>query len=343
MTTPINYDGKPTAYLDHNILDVFVKTKDLPFASELREKYQIVYSDETLKEIKRTGENGSKFLEVLESFKAMHLRIFVTENFTVTDQVILKEVSPFVAFEDYCRNIEPVYETMEKATAQSLLKFYGGRTGSDFDDINKEQTDSFGNLMKHFSELVDEVKELSPGIDAIVAAYIKETQDSFNEALSQSATEMRKHIADELNYSGIQTYRSHMNVGPLQLNNIEPPNVIEKIWSIYKVLDGYIDNNFSIDQFLGVSINPIYNREMYLHEKVTAIYNVLNVIGYYPDSKMRHDRRFTAAMSDAEHASIASFSDYLLSRDAAFIHKTRAAYEYLKVKTQVIEVIVNGL
>ena len=80
-----------------------------------------------------------------------------------------------------------------------------------------------------------------------------------------------------------------------------------------------------------------------MHEKVISVYNVLNVIGYYPDSKMKHGRRFTAAMSDAGHAAIASFSDFLFSRDAAFIHKTRAAYEYLNVKTQVIEVIVNNV
>lgn len=344
MKTPNNnYDGKATAYLDHNILDLFVKSRDLPFASELREKYQIVYSDETLKEIKRTGDNGSQFLEALESLEAMHLRIFVTESFKVTDRAILKELNPFDAFEDYCKNIEPIYEAMEKATAQSLLKFYGGRAGSDFEEINREQIDSFGGLMNYISDRVDEVKDFVPGIDAAVSAYTKEMQKSFSEALAQSTTELRKHIDDELNYSGVQAYRNHMKVGPVQLNNIEPPNVIEQIWSIYKTLDGYRDNNFSIEQFLGLSKNPIYNRGMYLHEKVTSVYNVLNVIGYYPDSKMKYDRRFTAAMSDAGHAAIASFSDLLFSRDAAFIHKTRAAYEYLNVKTQVIEVIVNDV
>ncbi|MCK0186923.1 hypothetical protein MWU31_17000 [Aeromonas hydrophila] len=344
MRTPNkNYDGKPTAYLDHNILDIFVKNRDLPFASELREKYQIIYSDETLKEIKRTGDSGSKFLEVLECLEAMHLRIFITESFKITDKAILKESNPFDAFEDYCKNIEPVYEAMEKATAQSLLKFYGGRAGSDFDDINREQIDSFSHLMNYISDQVDEIKDLVPGIEAAVSAHTKEMQNSFNEALAQSTAELRKHIEDELNYSGVQTYRNHMNIGPVQLNNIEPPSVIEQIWSAYKTLDSHRENNYSIEQFLGISKNPIYNREMYLHEKVTSVYNVLNVIGYYPDSKMKHDRRFTAAMSDAGHAAIASFSDFLFSRDSAFIHKTRAAYEYLNVKTQVIEVIVNDV
>lgn len=224
MKTPNNnYDGKPTAYLDHNILDLFVKSRGLPFASELKEKYQIIYSDETLKEIKRTGENGSQFLEALESLEAMHLRIFVTESFKVTDQAVLKELNPFDAFKDYCKNIEPVYEAMEQATAQTLLKFYGGRAESDFDEINREQIGSFGGLMNYISDRVDEVKDLVPGIDAAVSAYTKEMQKSFNEALAQSTAELRKHIEDELKYSGVQTYRNHMKVGPVQLNNIEPP------------------------------------------------------------------------------------------------------------------------
>ncbi|WP_347253831.1 hypothetical protein [Leminorella grimontii] len=335
------YDGKPTAYLDHNVLDVLVKKLNLVFASELREKYQIVYSDETLKEIKRTGSNGSQFIEVLESLEAMHLRVFVTENFEITGQAILKEISPFDAFKNYCENIEPVYEAMEKASAQSLLKFYGGRTGSNFDDINQEQVDAFDNLMKYLSARAYEAKDLVPGIDSAVSVYVKEMRRSYNEALSQSTTELRKHIEDEFDYSGVQVYRNHTKISPLQLNNIEPPNVIEKIWEIYRAIDDYRDNNFSIEQFLGISRNLIYNREMHLHEKVTSIYNVLNVIGYHPDSKMKLDRRFTAAMSDAGHAAIASFANYLFSRDLAFIYKTRAVYEYLNIKTQVIEVIVK--
>lgn len=336
-----SYSGKLTAYLDQNIIDFLVKNRNSPFLSELKEDYQVVYSDETLKEIKRAGDGGSQHLDVLESLEAMHLKILVTNSYQITDQAIIIKSNPFVDFENYCNNVEPVYEAMEKATAQSLLKFYGGRVGSDFDDINREQADSFSHLMNHISNQVDEIKDLVPGIETVISTYIDKMQNSFNEALAQSATELRKYIKNELNYSGMQTYRSHMNVGPMQLNNIEPPNVIEKIWSIYKSIDGYGENGFSIEQFLGISINPIYNREMFLHEKVTAIYNLLNIIGYHPDSKMKEDKRFTAAMSDAGHATMASFSDVLFSNDAAFIHKTRAAYEYLKVKCRVIKLIIK--
>ncbi len=47
-STP-RYQGKPTAYLDHNILDLLVKNPTLAFKAELKDKFQILYSDENLK------------------------------------------------------------------------------------------------------------------------------------------------------------------------------------------------------------------------------------------------------------------------------------------------------
>ncbi len=61
-----HYSGKPTAYLDQNILDVLRKHNPIDFKDELLEKYQIVYSDETLKEIKRSGQNHEEFLKILQ-------------------------------------------------------------------------------------------------------------------------------------------------------------------------------------------------------------------------------------------------------------------------------------
>lgn len=50
------YSGKPTVYLDQNVLDLFVKNGPDSFENQLKSKFQIVYSDETLKEIRRAGE-----------------------------------------------------------------------------------------------------------------------------------------------------------------------------------------------------------------------------------------------------------------------------------------------
>ncbi|NMD50809.1 hypothetical protein HG547_04075 [Shewanella sp. DNRA4] len=339
------YQGKPTAYLDHNILDLLVKNPTLSFKEDLRKKYQILYSDENLKEIKRSGENGSQFLDVLDYLEAMHLKFALTPRFECTGDAMISITKPVDAYRNYCQNIEPVYEQLEKSTSQSLLKFYGGRNGDTFDDIKNEQIGAFDNLLSHIKTLVnvDEIQKFSPDINKHVSAYTSELKRSYNEALNQSSQALRKYVSDESNYSGVNDYREKTGIGPVQLNNIEPPNVLEKIWIAHKDVDGYAGLNFTIEQFYGISFNPIYNREMYLFEKITSIYNVLNIVGYYPDSKMKKAERFTAAMSDAGHASIGSFADFVFSRDIAFVKKTRAAYEFLQAKAQVIEVTVNDV
>lgn len=344
-STP-RYQGKPTAYLDHNILDLLVKNPSLTFGAELKEKFQIIYSDENLKEIKRTGENGSRYLKLFEELGAMYLKLVLTSKFEVTGDATITELSPFVAFDNYCENIEPIYENLEQSMSQSLLKFYGGRIDANFDDINNGQINAFDDLMAHLQDLGKELSETeanSPDISAQITAYTTDMKKIHDVALAQSANELRKHVDDENNYSGVKNYRDYTGIGPMQLNNIEPPNVIEKIWEAHSELDGYKGHDFSIEQFYGISLSPIYNREMFFFEKVTSIYNVLNVVGYHPDSKMKKKRRFTAAMSDAGHASIGSFADYVFSRDLAFVKKTRACYEFLNTKAQVIEVTVSDV
>lgn len=338
---PPKYQGKPTAYLDHNILDLLVETPSLKFKTELKEKFQIIYSDENLKEVKRTGENGSQHLQVLEELDAMYLKLTLTPEFAVTGDATLSELSPFVAFENYCENIEPIYENIEQSMSQPLLKFYGGRSDADFDDINNEQIEAFDDLMSHLQDLGNDVSESEDGfqeIGAQISEYTKDMKSKHNIALVQTAKELRKYVDDEYNYSAVKTYRDYTGLGPVQLNNIEPPNVAQKIWEAHRELGGYKEHNLSIEQFYGISLSPLYNREMFFFEKVTSIYNVLNAVGFHPDSKMKKEKRFIAAMSDAGHASMGSFADYVFSRDAAFVKKTNACYEFLNTKAQVIQV-----
>lgn len=344
-STP-RYQGKPTAYLDHNILDLLVKNPSSNFETELKEKFQVIYSDENLKEIKRTGENGSNHLKLLEELGAMHLKLVLTPKFEITGDATITHLCPFVAFDNYCENIDPICESVVQSMSQSLLKFYGGRSDANFDDINNSQINAFDALMAHIQQLgieLSETQEKSSDISDQILAYTKNMKIMHNSALAQSANELRKYVTDEKNFSGVKSYREFTGIGPLQLNNIEPPNVIEKVWDAHSELDGYKGHDFSIEQFYGISPNPIYNRDMFLFEKITSIYNVLNVVGYHPDSKMRDESRFTAAMSDAAHASIGSFADYVFSNDLVFVKKTRACYEFLNTKAQVVLVTISNV
>ncbi|WP_449431812.1 hypothetical protein [Pseudomonas putida] len=334
------YNGRPTVYLDQNVIDLAVKQRDPAFFSQFSKDFQIVYSDHTLREIQRSGQ-PDKFLEVLSKFNAMILKHDVDSAFQPTGQMWLASTSPVAAFEQYLATA-PLFDQMLASAHQTTLKMFGGRKDNSFQDIAVEQVEAFKGLMKMVADGAAAVADTHPELVAAANQYIDITQREYEKATQLSAQEMSKHIDESGAKSGIQGYRDAVGAGPVQLNNIEAPDVIKKIWAIYQNLEGYKDRGFTIENFLGISFSPIHDRELHRFEKVTNIYNLLNVIGYKPDSRLDKDNRQIASISDAAHASTAMFTNVLLSRDAAFVSKVRAIYEYLDIRTEVGLVTVQG-
>ncbi|WP_232923445.1 hypothetical protein [Pseudomonas synxantha] len=340
MQSPVPpYDGKPLAYIDQNVLDLVVKNVDWDFFQRLMDHFQVVYSDDTLREIKRSG-SPEKFLDALVSLDAAHFKIHVTDKFEVTDEFRISHLSPHGAYANFCL-IDPVYDMMLAATRQTTLKMFGGRKESDFEDIDAEQLEAFNELMGYITEQLNSIDEISQEQRNVVEQYQAALTSQYKEVLSISSDQMRQHVANAREWSGVRDYREATGAGPVELNNIKPPNVIEKIWAMYQNLDGYKGQGFTIEQFLGISTSPIYARDMFLHEKVTAIYNLLNFIGYHQDSKLTKEARHIAATSDAAHAAISASVSLILSCDRVFIKKVEAIYEHLQVNTTVGLVVVD--
>ncbi len=332
-SNPSAYAGKTTVYIDQNILSMAVKEKDPAFFTSISERFQIIYSDDTLREIKRSG-NPEKFLTALDVLNAMHFRYRFNERFEPTGEMILHETSPAHAYDNYLQ-IEPVYDIMLAATHQTTLKLYGGRSDSSFADIAAEQIIAFGGLIESLKAHLAEIDLTLPHLRAPIEQYIDNLETQYAQVSAMAAGEMHKHLSGGPTQSGVNNYRASVGIGPKELNNIKPPRVIEKIWQAYQQLEGYRDMGYSIENFLGIAANSLYGREMHVHEKVTAIYNLLNLIGYMSDSKLNRENRHVAAVSDAAHAAIASHAHILLSADEAFVSKVRAIYEYLGVPTEV--------
>lgn len=329
---------KPTAYLDQNLLDLFLKYPELKFEAELVENYHVVYSDETLKEIKRSS--NREFLSVLSRLEARYLKVQLDGDFVPTGNAYILETNPFDTFDNYVINIHPVYEKMMEATTLSLHKFYGGQQGSSLDDLNDVQIDAFDGLMAHIREQAELLSKSSSDIKEATEKSTEIMSNQFNDALKLTTQHMRAVTTGEEDFSAVKEYRSVTGVGPSVLNNIKHPNVIQKIWDIHKELPDYRMLNLSIDQFLGID-SKIHPRPLHLYEKVTCAYNVLNLIGYFPDKQMERERKFVASMSDAGHASMASFCNVVLSNDNRFVTKAIAVYEYLGAQTRVINVKIN--
>jgi hypothetical protein len=71
------YVGLPLVYLDHNILDAFLKNKLVRLKDAVTHRFQVVYSNETLEEIKRSGgkspDFADAFIDMLVQINAAHM------------------------------------------------------------------------------------------------------------------------------------------------------------------------------------------------------------------------------------------------------------------------------
>ncbi|WP_373931610.1 hypothetical protein [Vibrio cyclitrophicus] len=342
MSDILTYEGKPTAYLDHNILDLFVKHGNIDFAVMLRDSFQVVYSDETLKEIKRSGSYADRFLNVLNSLNAFHLKLVLTENFEPTGNATITQRDAFEAFAEYC-NQEPIYQQIQDSIIQSSFKSFGGRKGDSFEQIADEQSKAFADLMSFMREQARDLEETNPELIYAIENYTVSAQAEIDKALTKSKLLMKQNIKNDLDWSGVKEFRNSVDIGPKELNNVTGPNVLVKIWDLFTEKEPYKQLDWTLEDFFSLKQNLIYpDRPYFKYQKITAIYNQLNFIGFHPDSKTHKERRFVAAMSDLGHASLASFTDALFSIDESFVIKARAAYEYLDVITEIHQVnIVN--
>lgn len=325
------YEGRPTAYLDQNILDVFIKYGLGVLGKSLVEHYQIVYSDETLKEIKRSKGFEDTFLNLLKNLNASYLKLIVEQpNYIITDKFTITCRDPFEVYDEYCRNSSDEMG-LEYALQQWFFKFSGGRKGYSIADIHNEQIVAFSKLM---GSITDNSKDLAVQNETIISQY--------KVSLEKIERLMLKEIPDDINWDGIKDFRNHFGIQPIQLNNIKPPNTLIKIWEQFKNKPPYDKNVMDIYDFFHLKNNPLSPEQPYYnHQKVAVIYNMLNTLGYWPDSGIHKEKRFIAAMSDNGHASMASFCQVLLSNDKNFIKKVNAAYEYLGITTLVKLVVIT--
>lgn len=330
------YPEKPIAYLDQNILDLFVEDEFKEFLQYLRSNFIVVYSDETLKEVQRSGKGASKFITVLKELDAHHIKLHLEPpEFIDNGRATITSREPLEAFQEYCENTKEFDETAS-VMEEWLFKFSGGKTGVGISEIHSKQKTAFSNLMDNLELQLQKIYDENKEFEVLFEKYKDEATSQLEGSLDELEKTLKENISDDENWSGIKDFRNATGVGPKQLNNLSPPNILYQIWKIYKDSPPYNNMGIGIEDFYGLKKNPIYpDRPYFKHQKVTGIYNMLNTLGYWPDSKMHKERRFVAAQSDNSHASLASFCHVLFSRDEAFVKKVKATYEHLEIPTVV--------
>ncbi|NLB64238.1 MAG: hypothetical protein GX801_09070 [Fibrobacter sp.] len=118
-----------------------------------------------------------------------------------------------------------------------------------------------------------------------------------------------------------------------ELSKITQPNVIKNIWELVKNDVQKTDPNMTLEQFIGLSFDPNYT----LQNKISILMYWLNIIGYWSDKKLDKENKYTASSRDVQHATHASFTGLVISQDDRFCKKLAACFEYLNIKTQILQ------
>lgn len=330
----MNYSlTKCLVYLDHNVLDLIIKDDPFQVKGLFDDpSFTPVFSDENLKEILKSKGYEDKFLEILRDIKAKHIKAVLDEKFIPTGQVEIHEVDPASALTSYVETVAP-FVGVDYGLSGMLQKFYGGLPDSSFCEIFAE-----GNtkLIQMLTSSIGNLKE-QEGIDPHLLEQVNQMVTQLPEVLAL----INQQLSDSLdNPTGskpqVRQFEDATGIAPIILNNIKGPNVLLQIWDLVKEKLPTAERD--LETFFGLksttwSNNP--SREPTISEKVNAIYHQLNFLGYYRDSKMKVERRFHASFSDMTHAGMASFCHVFMCRDEGLIMKATAAYEYLKIGTQI--------
>lgn len=321
------------AYLDHNILDPMRKGDPYGVKSLLKENsITPIYSNETIKEIKRSVGSEEQFLTLLKDIGAKYIEP-VMENNLPTGTANIHNVNPFDVYNHYLENEEPLPEYGYGLSAM-LEKFYGGREDETYDEVFSNGSDE---LQKLLNDALNEISETDE-IDDEIQSQLHLLPGILKEQWKLISKEM-----DKEKLAPLKQFEEATQLGAIVFNNIEPPNVVRKIFEL--VAEAMSDTDLDIDVFFGIKYQPFEpnsDREKTLAEKVNAIYHQLNFLGYYRDSGMKNSRGFVRSSSDMTHAGVAAFCHLFFCRDKGLVKKSAAAYEYLGIKTKIVYFQANN-
>lgn len=338
MYNTLNTENPALAYLDQNVWDFLVKGRLDSIDHMLRDRgqYQVIYSHVTLEEISRikAPEKRKPFLDYLERLDAYYLEVESGETGYLRNHrptYLYNELFPEPSGDEMDNVTEAAIHSME----QLLFKMTGGRQGVDLDSVLGEGKDSFEALLVMLRQSAKEM-----GIDeALYDEYLAEMQGRYSSAADGISKHFEEAVPDTTEFDGIKVFRDFTSLGPLQLNNIEPPGVIEQIWERLKGSGVFESDQVTIDMIFGDGLADFTGQgKMSTIQRINSIYHMLNWIGYFSDPKMNSERNFRAALSDQGHAGYAAYAGIVLSRDERFVKKATATYEYLNIQTEVVHV-----
>lgn len=319
----------PLLYLDQNILSEIAEGRFYGFFDNIRSgNMQLIYSHVHIAETARCSnqEFQSKIIQAVADMNGAYIH----------ESKLHFDKSPQLRLNEYLVNPE-VYKRVSGSMAQFAHKFFGGQQGKNFQFLIEAQHKTFAELMRHMTKSIEalnetekeEIQHYLPMLEMLPELMQRQLEEQTSKLLAT----LEASIPLSENFNGAKGFRAALEIAPSLLNNIRPPNVVQKIWEQVSASNKIPAQINSVDNFLAKGVWAHLNDgEPTWEAKISSLYTLLNLIGYWPDEQLHKDGKFRSAMGDQTHAAFAAFAQVFITGDERMAKKTFAIYEYLGIK-----------
>lgn len=339
---------KPSMYLDQNALDKLRKegTDDHFFA--LKDKYNFVYSNGTLREIHKAGVNAddsekiAEFIIVLTKLEATYFQLpdissdFDDRPYECTDtpcNVYLRFIDEDLRYDEFTKPMEKI----------GLAIHNGIRNYDEFGDIQINSMlalkdfllDTLANLELESANCSDENTKfhLETYID-LCHQRLQFLEPKFHDFQKDVRFTNEKFKEANQDQSMSKVFRDEYCINIDNLKKIEGFNALDRI---FEYLDRVKPEHLpKLRELYG----DIFDENKRIFNKIFIIYDFLNLIGYYPDESLNKENKFLRSNLDRSHATLGCFCDIFVTHDKRFIKKMKVIYEYFNLATKIYDIEV---
>ena len=322
----------PRVYLDQNILSEIAEGRFYGFFDKIRSgDMQLIYSYVHIAETARCSnlEFQSKIIQAVADMNGAYIH----------ESKLHFDKSPQLRLNEYLANPE-VYSSLVDSMERLAHKFSGGQQGKNFRFLIEAQHKTFADLMRHMTKSIEalsesekeEIQHSLPMLEMLPDLM----QHQLEEQISKLLARLEASFPSSENFNGSKGFRASIEIAPISLNNIRPPNVMQKIWEHVSASGKIPAQISSASDSLAQGVwAHMKDGEPAWEDKISSLYYLLNYIGYCPDKKLHKDDKFQSSMSDRTHAAFAAFSQVFITKDERMAKKIFAIYEHLGIGTHV--------
>ena len=339
---------KTSMYLDQNALDKLRKKGTDDHFFTLKDRYNFVYSNSTLREIHKAGVNADdsqkivEFIVILTKLEATYFQLpdvsshFDARPYECTDtpcNVYLKFLDEDLRYDEFTKPMEKIGLAVHNGIED--YDEFGNAQIRSMSSLNDFWLDNLATLELEFANCTD--ANIKPHLEAYIdlchqRAKLLELEIQDFQKSVRSMNENFKEANQDQSMS--KNFRDAYSINVDNLKKIEGFDALNRIFAY---LDEVKPKSLPPLREL---CNGIFDEDKRIFNRILIIYDFLNLVGYYPDESLNKENKFLRSNLDRNHAALGCFCDIFVTHDKRFIKKMKVIYEHFNIATKIYDIEV---